>query len=254
MGKSLYIYSAKGNQQSFRKINQDMTLHEAIEKLLRQTTRPMTTSEIAAALNTSKWYEKKDKSAIDGFQIHGRAKNYPRLFTLDSSTVSLTGKTISASATRKRLVKGIPHELRPSTSDEDYVLDLCDKVLKQLALRQHKFDFLTGDPSRKGTTVKLPVDAYYGKLKLVVEFRERQHTESVTFFDKPNKIAVSGVHRGEQRKIYDERRREVIPKNGLRLAEISYADFKFDASKRIIKDEKNDIEVIKRLLHAFVGL
>lgn len=30
----------------------------------------------------------------------------------------------------------------------------------------------------------LPVDAYYKELNIVVEYREKQHTEEVEFFDK----------------------------------------------------------------------
>ena len=71
-----------------------MTLHDAIEKLLIQTGRPMTTSEIANGLNKNKWYQKKDGSTIDPFQIHGRTKNYPQLFNRNGSTVSLAGQTI----------------------------------------------------------------------------------------------------------------------------------------------------------------
>ena len=33
-----------------------MTLHEAIEKLLQQVDKPMTSIEIADALNKNKWY------------------------------------------------------------------------------------------------------------------------------------------------------------------------------------------------------
>ncbi|MDP1623785.1 MAG: HTH domain-containing protein [Bacteroidales bacterium] len=66
-----------------------MTLHEAIEKLLQQTDRPMTTTEIANELNKNQWYQKKDGSAIDPFQIHGRTKNYSKMFNRNGSTVSL---------------------------------------------------------------------------------------------------------------------------------------------------------------------
>jgi hypothetical protein len=89
-------------------------------------------------------------------------------------------------------------------SDENYVLNLCDEVLNQKGLRQHRFDFLRGD---SGT--KLPVDIYYPSLNLVIEYRETQHTNSVKHFDKPDVMTVSGVHRGEQRKIYDQRRRDI---------------------------------------------
>lgn len=83
-------------------------------------------------------------------------------------------------------------------SDESYVIDLCDEALKLKALRQHPFDFLKGDSGRK-----LPVDAFYPPLNLVIEFKEKQHSEEMTFFDR--RETVSGFGRGEQRKLYDWR-------------------------------------------------
>lgn len=139
-----------------------------------------------------------------------------------------------------------------TTKDEHYVLDLCDKVLGIISYRQHKFDFLLGDPNKRGVTAKLPVDSYYEDLNLVVEYRERQHTESVNFFDKPNKMTVSGVHRGEQRKIYDERRREILPKHKIDLIEISYTEFNYDRQKRIIRNPKNDVEIVKQKLQKYL--
>ena len=135
--------------------------------------------------------------------------------------------------------------------DEHYVIDLCDIVLGFTSSRQHRFDFLLGDKGKNGKARRLPVDSYYDILKLVVEYREKQHTESVAFFDKPNKMTVSGVHRGEQRKIYDERRRVVLPQHGIRLIELSYLDFKHDRQKRIIRDKKYDLQVVKQKLKGF---
>jgi hypothetical protein len=66
-----------------------MTLHEAIVKLLQQTGHSMTTQQIADELNRNGWYEKKDRSEITAFQIHGRTKNYPKLFVRNGTTVSL---------------------------------------------------------------------------------------------------------------------------------------------------------------------
>lgn len=128
-------------------------------------------------------------------------------------------------------------------SDEYYVIELCDEILGQKASRQQTFDFLRGDgtPGRK-----LPVDAYYPNLKLVVEYKERQHTESVLFFNKKN--TVSGVCRDEQRRIYDQRRRDVLPKHGIQMVEISYSDLKHDNHKRLIRDRQADIAVIRMLL------
>jgi hypothetical protein len=137
--------------------------------------------------------------------------------------------------------------------DENYVLDLCDKVLDSISSRQHKFDFLLGDKNKNGIATKLPVDSFYENLKLVIEYRERQHTECVTFFDKPNRKTISGVHRGEQRKIYDERRRQVLPKNKINLIEFSYSDFNYDKQKRIIKNSELDLEIIKMKLNNFLA-
>lgn len=69
-----------------------MTLHEAIIQLLNLHKRPMTTTEIANELNKNKWYEKKDKSEITAYQIHGRTKNYPQYFVRNGSMVDLVIK------------------------------------------------------------------------------------------------------------------------------------------------------------------
>lgn len=137
-------------------------------------------------------------------------------------------------------------------SDEVYVIDLCDEILGIPASRQHTFDFLIGDaqPGRIGK--KLPVDAYYDQLSLVVEYREQQHMESVAFFDKPERITVSGVNRGEQRRLYDERRRKVLPEYGIELIEISYTDLSHDRTKRLIRTPDADRVVIRGILSAWI--
>ncbi len=229
-----------------------MTLHTAIEKLLRQKGNSMTIYEIADDLNKNKWYSKRDSSKITGFQIHGRTKKYPQLFVRNGATVSLAGSGIVKQSQKAISKPVIKKTIRPSAKDEHYVLDICDKILKQVSFRQHKFGFLLGDINSKGIAAQLPVDAYYEKLHLIVEYRERQHTEKVLFFDKPDRITVSGVHRGEQRRIYDERRRTLLPKNGFTLIEISYLDFNYNCQKRIIRNEADDMEILRRLLHAFL--
>lgn len=129
-------------------------------------------------------------------------------------------------------------------SDEYYVIDLCDEILGMKAVRQYnKFDFLRGDGTQGR---RLPVDAYYPELNLVVEYHERQHTESVAFFNK--KTTVSGVNRDEQRRIYDQRRRDVLPKHGIRLVEIPYSALKHNSSKRLMRDWQADMKVIQELL------
>jgi hypothetical protein len=131
----------------------------------------------------------------------------------------------------------------PKDQDENYVLNLCDTILKQQGLRHYHFDFLKGD---SGT--KLPVDIYYPSLSLVIEYRETQHTNAVKHFDKPDVMTVSGVHRGEQRKIYDQRRRDVLPNQGITLVEIGYSDFEFDSSKKILRNSERDKLIITKHL------
>ena len=135
-----------------------------------------------------------------------------------------------------------------ASSDEHYVIDLCDAVLGVQALRQHRFPWLLGDPSPKtGRQVALPVDAYWPDFNLAVEFYERQHDETVTFFDKPERLTVSGVHRGLQRSLYDERRRELVPQNGIKLVVVTLDVFESRRGK-IIRRPSEDRLAIASLL------
>lgn len=128
-----------------------------------------------------------------------------------------------------------------ANSDEFYVIDLCDEVLGEQGLRQYRFDWLRGDPGRSGATVALPVDAYYPDHRLVVEYRERQHDEPVPHFDKPDRLTVSGISRGEQRRRYDQRREELIPANLLRLVVIGPSDLASDRRGRLRRDRDADL-------------
>lgn len=148
--------------------------------------------------------------------------------------------------------KDSKNEVAYNDKDENYVIDLCDKVLGKKSLRQHKFDFLLGDICKDGKCRKLPVDCYYESLYLVIEYREKQHTEKVPHFDKPDKLTVSGVDRGKQREIYDERRRKVLPEHNIALIEISYSDFNHNKQKRIIRNLEFDEKVIKNKLEKYI--
>jgi hypothetical protein len=130
-----------------------------------------------------------------------------------------------------------------TNSDEAYILDLCDSVLKLKGIRQHRFDFLKGD-----TGVRLPVDIYYPQLNLVIEYREKQHTEEVKFFDK--RVTASGITRGEQRKKYDALRRQLLPKNGIILIELGYDDFEHMGAKRLVRNIKVDLLVLRKKVNS----
>ncbi|WP_146604989.1 hypothetical protein [Jiangella anatolica] len=134
------------------------------------------------------------------------------------------------------------------TSDEHYVLDLCDEVLGERGSRGHRFDWLLGDAGKTGRQVGLPVDAYWPSNRLVVEYRERQHDEPTAFFDKPDRLTISGVYRGEQRALYDARRDELIPAHGLRLVLIRLTQLDSTPRGRLHLHRGVDLPVVRRLL------
>jgi hypoxanthine-DNA glycosylase len=99
-----------------------MTLHEAIEKLIRETGQPLTTPQIADKLNKNGWYRKKDGSIIQAFQILGRISKYANIFNRDGSTISLIGQSkpkVVLSKTKKPLAEKLAttkHSTRPKSS------------------------------------------------------------------------------------------------------------------------------------------
>ncbi len=163
------------------------------------------------------------------------------------SVVSITGSNITNIMNQFTVNdKKVPIIVEPiikkrNNSDESYVIDICDEILSIKASRQHRFDFLKGD-----TGVKLPVDAYYDSLNLVIEYREKQHSENVKLFDK--KMTASGVTRDIQRRKYDEKRRLLLPENGIKLIEIDYYQLEHTGSKKLTRNRLIDIDKIKKLL------
>ncbi|MEU8617562.1 hypothetical protein [Streptomyces sp. NPDC048623] len=133
-------------------------------------------------------------------------------------------------------------------SDETYVIGLCDHILGEAALMQHRFDWLLGDPGAGGRRVRLPVDAYWPGHQLVVEYRELQHDQPTPHFDKPDRLTVSGVHRGRQRALYDARRDTEIPAHGLRLVVIRPADLDADSRGRLRRTEESDLAALRKIL------
>ncbi|WP_199767876.1 hypothetical protein [Chryseobacterium sp. Leaf394] len=161
--------------------------------------------------------------------------------------VRMKGTTILPKTEKKEIV--VQDKIvvnKRANSDEAYILNICDEILNLKGLRQHRFDFLRGD-----TGTKLPVDIYYPTLKLVIEYREKQHSEEVKFFDK--RITASGISRGEQRKRYDEFRRTVIPQNGLDLIEFDYSEFGHTKGKRLLRNRVEDEKIIRRILGKYIN-
>jgi hypothetical protein len=131
-------------------------------------------------------------------------------------------------------------------SDESYVIGLCDSIVSRKAKRQQRFDFLRGDPGKRGVGVQLPVDAYYDDLSLVVEYWERQHTEATPFMDK--RMTCSGCDRREQRRQYDERKAKVLEERGITLLVLRHEMFACNSRKRLHRKTDEDTEVIRKQL------
>jgi hypothetical protein len=134
--------------------------------------------------------------------------------------------------------------------DEAYIIDLCDDCLGLTASRGHRFDTLRGDPGKDGHRRCLPLDAFYRTLNLIVEYDERQHTETVAFFDR--KVTISGVSRGLQRMKYDTIKRAYPALNKMHLVVFSYRDFPHNGSKRLLR-RASDREVIRLRLLPFLA-
>ncbi len=198
-----------------------------IRKLLRELDSENRLSDIPYAIGemkavNKKWFFIKPQTDIQG-----------RLEPID--TIKPTTHVANYTNSKKRGGR--------MDSDEYYVIGLCNEVLGLKASQQHRFDFLVGDSG-----IKLPVDAYYKDLNLVVEYLESQHTLSTPFFDK--KETVSGVPRGKQRRMYDERRRAELPKHGINIMLISYNDF--GTTKRLNRNHDLDIEVVRTKLSDYI--
>jgi diadenosine tetraphosphate (Ap4A) HIT family hydrolase len=134
-------------------------------------------------------------------------------------------------------------------SDEKYVLDLVAEVLAEPDYRwQHRFPTLLGDPGQDGKRRPLPVDGYFPRHRLIVEYWERQHSAPVPIMDEG--MTISGVSRGHQRRLYDQRRQAWANANGLQLVILDYRGFATDELGRLIRDPIRDRQAIADALRA----
>lgn len=130
--------------------------------------------------------------------------------------------------------------LNIENSDEFYLVNLCDELLKQKASRKHTFDTLVGRLHKRGKgRTKLPLDAYYEDLKLVIEFFEKEDSES-------------GTERAAQRKFYDQRKKDTLENKKIRLIEINYALFDCNENNRLVRNKENDCKVLRGILKDFI--
>ena len=138
------------------------------------------------------------------------------------------------------------------SSDEFYILDLCDEYLKEQSSRKHTFSFLLGDMHKRGKTrTKLPLAAYYENANLVIEFKEKtNHTEA--YQEKLQVMTTSGITRGEQIIRYNKRRKDVLQKKNINLIEIDYSLFDCDSKNNLIRNKETDVRLIQDLLKKYV--
>lgn len=78
-----------------------MTLHAAIEKLLKFKAKPMSIQEIADELNAKGWYQKKNGAKIQAIHIHGRTRSHKEIFVRKGTLVALIGQLKPAKALPK---------------------------------------------------------------------------------------------------------------------------------------------------------
>jgi diadenosine tetraphosphate (Ap4A) HIT family hydrolase len=134
-------------------------------------------------------------------------------------------------------------------SDEKYILDLVAEILAEPDYRwQHRFPTLLGDPGQDGVQRPLPVDGYFPRHKLIVEYWEKQHSAPVPIMDEG--MTISGVSRGTQRRLYDQRRRTWAEANGMRLVILDYRGFDTDEQGRLQRDRSRDLQIIAQALQA----
>tara|TARA_R110002051_G_scaffold88673_2_gene156193 strand:+ start:1651 stop:2394 length:744 start_codon:yes stop_codon:yes gene_type:complete len=136
--------------------------------------------------------------------------------------------------------------LNIQNSDEYYLVNLCDELLEQKASRKHTFDTLVGNLHKKGKgRTKLPLDAYYKDLKLVIEFFEEQ--------EEGKELDEAEQARMAQIQYYDKLKKKSILKKELRYLVIKYASFDCDEAGKLVRDTDKDKRILKGMLKDFIG-
>ena len=184
-----------------------------------------------------KVFRKLDKeeqlSKIPAVHIERRSENVYWYLVREGKEYS-PKETISPVTKKEKALQNI------ANSDEFYLVNLCDELLRQKASRKHTFDTLVGKLHKKGKMrTKLPLDAYYEELKLVIEFFQKKETEE-------------SADREAQRKFYDQRKKDTLEKKEIRLIEINYALFDCNEEDRLVRNKENDCRVLKDLLKDFI--
>ena len=129
-----------------------------------------------------------------------------------------------------------------------YVTELLVEILGPAEIEK-RFEWCRGDSLQAGCRGRtLPFDAVWDSRKLIVEVDERQHGEAVDHFDKPWKLTVSGVHRGEQRRLYDQRKGRHARRRGYKLIRLRVSILASKGRRIAHRDHDADRTAILELL------
>jgi hypothetical protein len=155
------------------------------------------------------------------------------------------GKEYTPKEAIPEISKKEQHLLDIKNSDENYLIDLCDELLDKKASRKHTFDTLVGNLHKRGKgRTKLPLDAYYKDLKLVIEFFKQ--TSAVSDLDEKEQARITQI------KYYDELKKEAVLNKSMRYMKINHAQFECAENNKLIRNTENDILVLKEILKDFL--
>ena len=125
--------------------------------------------------------------------------------------------------------------------DENYLLDLCDEIIGQKALRQHLFHLRDKERS-------FPVHGYYSELNLALYYQKPPQSEVVTRLKNISWVSGRSLHREKEEEEFLQKCRELLAERGIQLLEIHHSNFSHYKLKRLQKTEKADVEVLKQIL------
>ena len=134
-------------------------------------------------------------------------------------------------------------DVRMTREVQRYVTRLLE-VLLGPAETEKSFDWCRGDSRSGDKGRRLPFDAVWESRKLIVEVDESQHSEAVPFFDKPGVPTAPGVHRGEQRRRYDERKERLAVEHGYTLVRVP-TSILAHKERRLFYDRMADIRAVR---------
>jgi hypothetical protein len=187
-----------------------------------------------------------EEKALDKIpRVHAERRGVDTYWYIVREGAQYVSKDVALPESKKEIAR-----LKKEASDEYYLIGLCNELLKEEASHQHTFKFLLGDFHSNGISrTPLPVDAYYPKLKMVIELFEKEDETSL----EESKKTVSGVKRSEQRKKYAERKREVLKEKEIHLMEMDYDEFECDGAGKLIRNKEADTDLLKEILKGFLN-